>query len=76
MKKRFKYLFCIFIIGLMAFGFEKKKIKVYLIGDSTMANKEIKAYPETGWGMPFAIFLIQQLKLITGQRMAEAQNRL
>lgn len=33
-----------------------KKIKVYLIGDSTIANKEIKAYPETGWGMPFAYF--------------------
>ena len=40
----------------MAFSFEKKKIKVYLIGDSTMANKEIKAYPETGWGMPFVYF--------------------
>ena len=35
---------------------EKKKIKVWLIGDSTMSVKEIKAYPETGWGMPFAYF--------------------
>lgn len=33
-----------------------KKIKVWLIGDSTMSNKEIKAYPETGWGMPFKYF--------------------
>ncbi len=33
-----------------------KKITVWLIGDSTMANKEVKAYPETGWGMPFANF--------------------
>lgn len=33
-----------------------RHIKVYLIGDSTMANKEIKAYPETGWGMPFTYF--------------------
>jgi lysophospholipase L1-like esterase len=31
-------------------------IKVYLAGDSTLANKEIIAYPETGWGMPFAFF--------------------
>src|SRR5258708_37330245 len=31
-------------------------IKVYLAGDSTMANKEVIAYPETGWGMPFAFF--------------------
>ncbi|MGI4021678.1 MAG: rhamnogalacturonan acetylesterase [Janthinobacterium lividum] len=36
-----------------------KNIKVYLIGDSTMANKQVKAYPETGWGMPFAYFFDQ-----------------
>jgi lysophospholipase L1-like esterase len=34
----------------------KKKIKVWLIGDSTMSIKETKAYPETGWGMPFVYF--------------------
>src|ERR1700704_3105332 len=34
----------------------KKKITIWLIGDSTMSIKEVKAYPETGWGMPFAIF--------------------
>jgi pectinesterase len=33
-----------------------RKIKIWLIGDSTMADKEVKAYPETGWGMPFAHF--------------------
>lgn len=27
-----------------------------MAGDSTMAIKEVKAYPETGWGMPFAYF--------------------
>ena len=32
------------------------KIKIYLIGDSTISKKEIKAYPETGWGMPFVYF--------------------
>lgn len=35
---------------------EKKKIKIFMAGDSTMANKEVKAYPETGWGMPFSYF--------------------
>lgn len=34
----------------------KKKITVWLIGDSTMSKKEINAYPETGWGMPFVYF--------------------
>ncbi|HWJ29270.1 MAG TPA: hypothetical protein VNS32_22210, partial [Flavisolibacter sp.] len=41
---------------LMAFAFPPKKTTVWLIGDSTMANKEIKGYPETGWGMPFTYF--------------------
>lgn len=35
---------------------QQKHINVYLIGDSTMSQKEIKAYPETGWGMPFSVF--------------------
>jgi lysophospholipase L1-like esterase len=35
---------------------QKKKTIVYLVGDSTISVKEIKAYPETGWGMPFANF--------------------
>ena len=45
-------------IGLLLSAFipPEKTIKVWLIGDSTMSDKEIKAYPETGWGMPFAHF--------------------
>jgi lysophospholipase L1-like esterase len=31
-----------------------KSVAVHLIGDSTMSIKEVRAYPETGWGMPFA----------------------
>jgi len=34
----------------------RTNIKVYLIGDSTMSIKEVRLYPETGWGMPFATF--------------------
>lgn len=43
-------------IVLMSFALPTKKIKVYLIGDSTMSVKQISNYPETGWGMPFAYF--------------------
>ena len=45
-----------FVMLLMSFTLINKKIKIYLIGDSTMSIKEVKAYPETGWGMPFAYF--------------------
>lgn len=51
----FGYLFGLWCC--LAFtGPQQKKIKVYLIGDSTMSIKDIKAYPETGWGMPFVYF--------------------
>lgn len=40
----------------MAFALPQKKTTVWLIGDSTMSIKEVKAYPETGWGMPFRYF--------------------
>ena len=50
-----RYLFFAALVlqGLLP---KEKKTKVWLVGDSTMANKELKAYPETGWGMPFATF--------------------
>lgn len=45
------------LLALLAFRpAAPAKITVYLIGDSTMAIKEVKTYPETGWGMPFAAF--------------------
>lgn len=48
---------------LMSFFSFQKKITVYLVGDSTIAIKEISAYPETGWGMPFAYFFDSTVKV-------------
>lgn len=45
--------------ALLLFAFslpEKKRIKIFIAGDSTASIKETKAYPETGWGMPFVYF--------------------
>lgn len=56
MSNRILYTIGIFcLLSFIAPG-EKKKITVWLAGDSTMSIKETKAYPETGWGMPFAYF--------------------
>ncbi|KUG06952.1 rhamnogalacturonan acetylesterase [Solirubrum puertoriconensis] len=33
-----------------------KKIKLYLIGDSTIAQKVKQTFPETGWGMPLPTY--------------------
>lgn len=56
MSKYLLFLATFSAVLLMAFSAPPKKITVYLIGDSTMSIKEVKNYPETGWGMPFAIF--------------------
>ncbi|MFV0522686.1 MAG: rhamnogalacturonan acetylesterase [Mangrovibacterium sp.] len=37
-------------------AYSTKKIKIYLIGDSTCANKAKNRRPETGWGMEFGKF--------------------
>ena len=44
------------LLMLSAFTSPPGQITVYLIGDSTMSVKQVKAYPETGWGIPFAHF--------------------
>src|SRR5215470_3579911 len=47
-------IYCALLIGFTVR--EKQQIKLFIAGDSTAANKEVKAYPETGWGMPFSYF--------------------
>jgi len=46
------------IAALLLFSFMKapKPITIWMIGDSTMAIKDKRAFPETGWGMPFVYF--------------------
>ncbi|MBD2757447.1 rhamnogalacturonan acetylesterase [Spirosoma validum] len=44
------------MLTMAAFTPPPGNVTVYLIGDSTMSIKEKKAYPETGWGMPFVYF--------------------
>jgi lysophospholipase L1-like esterase len=56
-KFEMKKFFIPVLILFMAFSFsEKKKVKIFIAGDSTASIKDIKAYPETGWGMPFVYF--------------------
>lgn len=53
---------CVWLVASAA-GPSQESITVYLIGDSTMSIKETKAYPETGWGMPFAYFFDETVKV-------------
>lgn len=52
-----KLTITISVFLLMAFSLPTdKKITIFIAGDSTASIKETKAYPETGWGMPFVYF--------------------
>lgn len=58
-----KILPLISIILMTSFALPPKKITIWMIGDSTMANKDPKAFPETGWGMPFVQFWDSTVKV-------------
>ncbi|TCD12945.1 rhamnogalacturonan acetylesterase [Pedobacter frigidisoli] len=51
------------LIILSAFTIIQKQTTLYIIGDSTAANKEAKAYPETGWGMELQSFFKADIKV-------------
>lgn len=56
-------LFFALTFVLMAFNTPQKKIKVYLIGDSTIAEKAENKFPEMGWGVPFTRFFNQHAQV-------------
>lgn len=50
-----KYIFllisAVLVIAVFSFKSSDKVVNIWMIGDSTMANKKPEAAPETGWGM-------------------------
>ena len=51
-----KHFVCVLALIAMSFTVDDNKIAVWLVDDSTVSVKEKSAYPETGWGMSFAVF--------------------
>jgi DNA sulfur modification protein DndE len=58
-----KGLFFIAILGLFAFVKSDDRPTIFLIGDSTMANKNPIDAPETGWGMVFPEYFFDGVKI-------------
>lgn len=64
MKTKFFVLFAVTsLIILSGFSIIQKQTTLYIIGDSTAANKQAKAYPETGWGMELQSFFNSDVKV-------------
>ncbi|MCF0180443.1 MAG: pectin esterase, partial [Bacteroidales bacterium] len=53
------------VLALLTFAVQAQVITVHLMGDSTMAEKDLSlGSPERGWGMMFPNFLDNQVKVI------------
>ena len=57
MKRKLLFLISVLIVVLSISFKTADKVTVWMIGDSTMANKSAKAAPETGWGMVMKEFV-------------------
>jgi lysophospholipase L1-like esterase len=58
------YLLIVLTLALFSFTvLRQEKRTIFMAGDSTMSIKEIRAYPETGWGMPFSYFFDTAVKV-------------
>ena len=60
------FLKSLLVFVALALGFAaplQEEIVVYLVGDSTMSEKAVKAFPETGWGTPFGYFFDETVKV-------------
>lgn len=58
-----KYLPVLLILCLSFYAMKRKQTTIYIIGDSTAANKKPEAFPETGWGMELQCFFSNEVKV-------------
>src|SRR3954468_10247333 len=54
----FRALAFVAAIATVALAAEKPRPHVFMVGDSTMANKTPAAFPEWGWGMALGKFFV------------------
>lgn len=62
-KKIFTLVMASALLMALAFKLPEPKVKIYLIGDSTVCDQEISRYPVTGWGTPFANYFEAGIKV-------------
>lgn len=53
----------LFILAASVADTQSPQISVYLVGDSTMSEKQVRDYPETGWGTPFANYFNESVSV-------------
>lgn len=52
------------LVVIVLFSFQKiSPVHIWMVGDSTMAAKKAERYPESGWGVALADFIIDKAKV-------------
>lgn len=51
------------LLTVLGFGLPDKKVRFFMIGDSTMANKPLANNPERGWGQLFPALLTNEVEV-------------
>lgn len=59
--KRFFYFLA--LLGLLSFEISERRTTIFMIGDSTMADKPLADNPERGWGQLFPQFLTAEVQV-------------
>ena len=56
---------CLFLAVIIFFGFTipRNPVRIYMIGDSTMADKPLADNPERGWGQLFPQFFTNEVQI-------------
>ncbi len=62
-KNSLNILLILTAVTLLLNFYQQGKIKIFLIGDSTMADKPLSDNPERGWGQMFPIFFSDQVQV-------------
>jgi lysophospholipase L1-like esterase len=62
-KNRYTFPFLAFIMVLVLSFKGPEKVNIWMVGDSTMANKKPEVAPETGWGMVLQDFFTRKVKV-------------
>jgi lysophospholipase L1-like esterase len=64
MKKGNYFFHFLALIAIIFLSFKNPgKVRIWMIGDSTMANKKAEVAPETGWGMVLQDFFNNKVKV-------------
>ncbi|MBK7870310.1 MAG: GDSL family lipase [Saprospiraceae bacterium] len=61
--KNFYFLLFSFLLIAMAFRAPEPKVRIFLIGDSTMADKPLEENPERGWGQLLPTYFTESVEI-------------